>query len=1257
MKKYLKKVLSSHFDVGEFNIQDHFQHKSSDVDNIDVCTGVVNGVLPQSLREMRHRQQLKQNKGVILKCSQCPKVWDTESTLNGVINYLLPLTKNECPHFWPDDLTLPLKHEQIEVLALRFRYDMNSIPESAENLRRLLKLIVLLFFNTHDWKHRRSCFKKGTECRFNLPQLQCEELKVSYNTDNINDLLRGISASESTKWFYVDGTHSNVCSYEIQPMRKPWDVFVNTHHPKVSELLGYNNNVCMGSINTLYYCTLYASKSTQDEENYPYLKACEAIYSRIKRVYESGSESGLSSRQVGLRRLLSGINAHISSCVVSATMAWYLVTHGSRFHFSHDFRPLLLSQLEAWYEGQPISRRIRYKKKRQHDDSEDAANPSQSDESNAEVWFDSDINNYLYRPDNPIFLNMSLWEFHSKYDMQTIKPEHFMEDDQNNDASEKHFRFQIDHPGCNYCCLVKRSSQIIPQLYYSNVYPDVTSLYIPLGDDVEDHVKQAREIYALKALLMFLPFRAKCDLLGIFPNLWQSFLYQKQKLINHQNENGEEPTLYSRALKILQNIQDMLNVKKIPSKEDILKSCTDSIDDFCINDCSLHDDNDLPTGNEDVYHSDAQVEIMVNYINRVSQESSIFNNQVIQHQLSRLQTLKPGIISLRPTNFGNITSINTNINETRNIFDNNVHSNHFSRSHSYNNQTLITIITQALDVGDIHIPNETLHRDSTSSDFQIDIASLDSFAVKNNLDMKQLIAFQSICSSFMLSFLNDPLFNVCMDQRQQYQTLLQKKGASDQLLMCVTGPGGSGKSHVVKCCRLYCKKFCDAIGKPFDFSVFPITATSNSAASLLQGKTIHSVAMLRRSLVSMELSSDVDWTVTKVLIIDEISMAGIDLFPKLDKHLRILTGIRDKMYGGIHIIFFGDFMQLSPVGSYPIYSKFNDIYWHGALNAAIFLDQGNHRFFNDPDWGEILKRIQIGVPTLEDLQKINERLVSIVPLPDDIDCCKTRIVYGCYTNKRRNEITDACFLNFVKKNCPNFDSNLEPSTSTLLIKGSFSKNGQDMGPEFHKFMWSMCGDDNLDAGSNTKVDPCLKLIHGSPLMINSNTEKDRNLVKGTLGNFVNVRWKDGHQPHVENYHGFKVLAANIADIECIIMRVEADNRIVELRPEMTEVDIKHGVFGPKNRLKKFKVFQIPVNLSLATTGHKLQGMTKDILILAELSLVPNWLYVVLSRVTTLAGLYLMKPLTLEMFQPISKQLQQELDFLRNLEAQLMQKLS
>jgi hypothetical protein len=110
--------------------------------------------------------------------------------------------------------------------------------------------------------------------------------------------------------------------------------------------------------------------------------------------------------------------------------------------------------------------------------------------------------------------------------------------------------------------------------------------------------------------------------------------------------------------------------------------------------------------------------------------------------------------------------------------------------------------------------------------------------------------------------------------------------------MCVSGRSGSGKSHIMKFCRLYYKAFCDALEKPFDTPVFPVTATSNSAASLSKGKTIHIAAMLRRSSIGIELTAEVDWTVTKALIIDEILMAGIDLFPKLDKHLWILNGNR-----------------------------------------------------------------------------------------------------------------------------------------------------------------------------------------------------------------------------------------------------------------------------------------------------------------------------------------------------------------------------
>ena len=60
-----------------------------------------------------------------------------------------------------------------------------------------------------------------------------------------------------------------------------------------------------------------------------------------------------------------------------------------------------------------------------------------------------------------------------------------------------------------------------------------------------------------------------------------------------------------------------------------------------------------------------------------------------------------------------------------------------------------------------------------------------------------------------------------------------------------------------------------------------------------------------------------------------------------------------------------------------------------------------------------------------------------------------------------------------------------------------------------------------------------------------------------------------------------------------------------------------------------KVKQVPVNSNIATTGHKLQGMSKDVLIVNDWNYrCANWVYVVLSRVRTLDGLYLMTPLDL-----------------------------
>lgn len=1261
LHEYFKKVMCSSFEVSEEEVHQGVveTHKTQN------CRGIPEPVPLQKLREMRHREHLKEHKGKVVVCNDCEQSWDTVEVIYGVVKNLFHLSREEVPGLWSDGICFPLKYEQLENLALRYQYDVIQIPESAKATRRLLLLLVTLFFNTHDWHHRKACFKKSNECRFHIPKKPISDFDIIYNKQCWEE-----PATENVcRWYHHDGNYHNICSHDIVCQRSAWDVFINTNNPIVSKLVGYNNNICMGGINVLYYCTLYTSKSNQEEETYPYIKALEAVAQRLKRVQENGSECMVSSRQIGLRNLLSGINAHVSSCVVSATMAWYLVTHGTRFHFVHEFKPLLLSQFEAWYHGNSISHRIRYKKRRKR------CHETDSSDNDANVWLDSSVNNYLFRPTNPdqMFQNMCLWEYESRFELKLKRLQFGCDQNTDDDTSKEGFQFDIDHPGYLYSSLVERKKECIPKLYYSNKFPDVEQLEINKGDDVDDTVKELREEYALKALLLFYPFRLKEDFLKEGNDLWTMYRTEKNRLKESLATNicMDPPHLFIHSPKILQNIQDLLNVKRIPPNEEQLQSCTaicqtDSLNNSCFHEHEMFEENNATNNYNDSTKS--QVDEMTHYVNLLCAESSTFNNKYTEGiNVEQIQS-DPSTLSVVPSHISTTLlhdderdySDLQNVTEDVNGFRYNTVT---TRDDVHHVNTLITILTTVLqdDLSSvIPLPNNTVNNDVNMA-FNLDhlestIYSMDHYATMNNLDRKQSVAFKTICSSFMLSFLMDSNLDIDIHTRNHLQQLLFKKGASQQLLMCVTGPGGSGKSHVIKCCRLYCKHFCDAIKQPFHFSVFPITATSNAAASLLQGMTIHSAAMLNSSVVQMELSTDVDWTMTKVLIIDEISMADKRFFKCLDKNLRILTGNKGQLYGGIHIVFTGDFMQLAPVQGIPIYKDFDDILWHQALNAAIFLDEKNHRFHLDTKWGEILGRVQIGTPTDDDIARMNERLIKHKELPTNVDCVKTKVAYGCYSNKMRNFITNNVFLKYVSQDSPSYGSSADPSSNTLIIKGVLTKQNRDVGLDFHKFIWAVCGDDNFCHGESVKIDPCLKLFKGCTVMINDNTQKKNGIVKGVLGNFIAVKWKTDCIPHVEDYHGFKVNCCHVHDLDSIIVRLQLDGKHVLIKPENFSCSIKLPHMTKKEQMKGYKLLQFPVNLSLAITGHKLQGMTLDILILSEINLTTNWLYVLLSRVKSLEGLFLMRPLSRNMFKPISSNLKRELEWLRTLEQNLLRRL-
>ena len=153
-----------------------------------------------------------------------------------------------------------------------------------------------------------------------------------------------------------------------------------------------------------------------------------------------------------------------------------------------------------------------------------------------------------------------------------------------------------------------------------------------------------------------------------------------------------------------------------------------------------------------------------------------------------------------------------------------------------------------------------------------------------------------------------------MQFSQEQQTAFDKYIQGKNIF--ITGPGGTGKSALIK----HIQK--DAYRKGLNIQVCALTGC---AAVLLEckAKTIHSWASIGLgngtieqilTRINKNKHSKSNWKNTNILIIDEVSMMSRKLFETLDA---IGKKIRknSKPFGGIQLLFSGDFYQLPPVGN------------------------------------------------------------------------------------------------------------------------------------------------------------------------------------------------------------------------------------------------------------------------------------------------------------------------------------------------------
>lgn len=404
----------------------------------------------------------------------------------------------------------------------------------------------------------------------------------------------------------------------------------------------------------------------------------------------------------------------------------------------------------------------------------------------------------------------------------------------------------------------------------------------------------------------------------------------------------------------------------------------------------------------------------------------------------------------------------------------------------------------------------------------------------------------------------------------------------------LSGPGGTGKSFLlVNTIKRIANERGIKVG---------ITSTTGVSALSIGGTTTHrwtGIKLGKEALLTIterirryNKECYAQWRECQILIIDEVSMLGMKTFELIDRVGRNIREI-DLPFGGMQVIFSGDFLQLPPIADE---FAFKSEVWD-ELNIKCYRLNKPRRYPDEKHF-EMLQRCRLGKLLPSDIKTLYSRADAYIKYIGDgmerkEQIKPTRIFSFKKDVEKHNmdELTklpgDAIAFNSIDKFKIKGQPELKDRIDSMISSGK--KKGKEE---------QLSSKDILDYTEflNTVVPKQLFFKPGAQVMLTYNLSPDIGLVNGSRG---------------------------------VSKSIEQDGITVLFKNGITTKIVYHEFEFEDGKVKMTR-FQLPLMLSWANSIHKSQGATLDyaIIDLGSSIFCDGMAYVALSRVRTLDGLLL-----------------------------------